>query len=697
MVNQRFVSSAFLLLLSLRDAVAYPTFIVENCERRLEIGETIMGEPVAPSVQADDDRQHAVDVLTDSGTSACGTTVQQGTRLTIHVDPTLANLVTAEGWTEAGGPNYIVEAANAYLGTDDNNAMAARGCGNSRIVNPGVNTTVFPLIAGDVVVRLLSAYEFGQVYAAQECNVMVTGTRTVVQHAGYLVDNDNLQAFSEQVMTMPYTLTAGQLLEGADSGYTVLEVSTDDDAPTFRPKYSITDTTNVNQVIDFLTMLGDADVLANMTDIQVSVLGFPDAEDDATIAELLEVSPCTSSATCDGFYAIPTDMQCLQPGLCFESSVLNQEEGTITTTILNSDDAWFGLGFSSPGGGMTANGGGSDIFVCSEEGLRRFLVTVRDNPATTGTILESITEDDPNSEIIQNMCVIDADGGRMTFTRTLEGFRSITPGIPQDIIFARGPVGESSLVARHPTDRRGQVVLDLTNLEGGITAVQQEAPWILWCHILFMSLSWGLCLPLAVVIASRTRNVQGAKLGAWFWWHKRLARMGWFFQTVGALFAIYYAEVYANSHMNFEHSKLGAFVVLIGFLQPVSAALRPHNPKGGWPNGRKSTLRLAFEIYHKGCGWTAVFCGMVNVFLGARLVNDLNFEDVVYNFPVAMGSIGLTLSSVFFVLSLIAPNNVISRMLTMDRQIQIPTSDEPNDHLVRTATAHFRRSTINGQ
>jgi len=275
---------------------------------------------------------------------------------------------------------------------------------------------------------------------------------------------------------------------------------------------------------------------------------------------------------------------------------------------------------------MNGGGSGSDIFVCSSEGLQRFLVTVKDNPGETGTVLQEIEEDAEEDEVIQNICILDAEAGtgRMTFTRTLDqGPRPITPGESQAIIWARGPLGEQDLVNKHPANRRGEVQLDLTNVSGGVSQTKTSVPWILWFHIVCMMLSWGLLLPLAVILANRTRQIGPA--GRWFMYHKHLARTGWTLQTAGVIFGIFYCEVY-SAHFNYFHTIFGIIIAISGFLQPISAVIRPHPPKDGWDNG-KSTARIAFEVYHKGVGWSATVCGMINVFLGAVLAMDLRLED----------------------------------------------------------------------
>lgn len=635
-------------------AHAFPGFMVDSCDRPLEIGHVIMGFPVAASEDAPANQQHSITAtLAGSADSICGGTVDQGAELTISVDETLASLVAAEGWTMGSGPNYLVEASNGSLELRGDPAEE-RGCENTRIVNPGASINVVALSEGEMVIRLLTSYSFGQVWASEECVVSVTGGNTLAQAAGFIVDNTSLQAQADLVTTAPFDLTVEQLLAGSASGYSILQFN--EDESTFSVKYAV-DSSDVPEVVALLESLP-----AETSNVQVSFTGFE--SDDGTSVDLIELAQCESASTCDGFFSLPTDQVCLADGVCIESSTLNEIDNTITTTIVTDDDAWLGIGFTTPGGGMNAGGAGSDIFVCSAEGLRRFTVTTKSNPATSSPS-ETIVQDDPSAQVVQNLCVLDEETGtrRMTFTRSLEGLHEIVPGTSQFIIYARGPSGEQALNNRHPNNRRGEVSLDLTVLEGGVSGgVQQSAPWILWVHIICMSLSWGLLLPLAVVIANRCRNVPGGSTTAWYSWHKSLARFGWLLQTVGAICAVYYAEVY-STHLESRHAKFGVFIVIAGFLQPLSAVIRPHSPAGGWPEGKKPVGRTMFELYHKGIGWTAIVSGLINVFLGARLAKDLTFEDVVSIVPISIGSAGASLSFLFMLFCLVSPANGIAKAL----------------------------------
>ena len=506
-----------------------------------------------------------------------------------------------------------------------------------------------------MVIRMLTAYGFGQVYAAEECIVTVTGSKVVAQDAGYLVDNASWNTDSSD----PSLLTVSDLLAGADSGYSIIEFNDEEQA--FSLKYVIEASQTAQ---DLITLLLES-LPVDTVNIQASFVGF-ESEDGSSL-DLLSISPCSDASTCDGFSEGPgvegdeetSDQVCIASGVCIESSSLDTSTNTITTTIVSDDDSWLGIGFTTPGGGMTGGGSGADIFVCSSQGLERFLVTAKSNPASSADSIDLF--DSP-----LNLCEVDEETGtrRMTFTRTLDGLRTIVPGVTQALVYARGVEGEQALSSKHPTNRRGEVSIDLTSLESGFSAsVKQSAPWILWCHIVCMSLAWGLFLPLAVIIANRCRTVANVPSSSWFLWHKSFAQVGWTLQLIGAISAVYYSEVY-SSHLEFRHAKFGLFIIVVGFLQPISALLRPHPPPGGWEEGTKPTGRMIFEIYHKGVGWTAIVSGMINVFLGARLVKDLDFESIVRIVPISIGSVGTALVVLFAALCFFVPENRITRAIS---------------------------------
>lgn len=154
-------------------------------------------------------------------------------------------------------------------------------------------------------------------------------------------------------------------------------------------------------------------------------------------------------------------------------------------------------------------------------------------------------------------------------------------------------------------------------------------------------------LPWGVVLANRMRSVPQAKGGAWFRMHKYLQSTGWFLQIVGFIFAVVYAEVYAD-HFTQNHTYIGMTVVAIGTLQPLNALFRAHPPTGGWPHGKKPAKRVVWELVHKGLGWVAVILGIVNIALGLELAEKKGYSLAIVGVGAAFTAIALIPAALFF-------------------------------------------------
>lgn len=602
-----------------------------------------MGVPVAPVSNAPANQQHGFELMRNGAAVACGGSFEQGETLTLKVSQALVDAVAADGWADTVGPNYIVEVTNqAILQSGD----AERSCSNSRIINAAGDISLTALNAGELKIRMLSAHQYGQVYATNECTCTVTGNREIVSYSGYL-------ALDSGDLSMPWDVTVESLL-AATASYTVLEEATEG---TFTAKY-VLDAASNTQVRDLLEALP-----ADTKNIQVSVMGFAGS---GSALEVVSIERCEKD-TCDGFKAVPgtqppTDQICITDGLCVESSVVDEATGMMTTTITSDNDAWFAIGISTTGGGMTAGGAGSDMIVCSEEGVRRFWVTGRKNPEEFTTV--ELGEEAGGAAEVSNECVF-ADGtGRMTFTRALAASsateRAIVQGTAQAVIWARGP-NQRALSSRHAS--RGEVALDLTNVAGGVTVTKIRAQWTLWLHLLFMAPAWSFLLPLGAAIANRARSVEGAPAGAWFKVHKALQRAGWGLQLLGFIFAVAHCDKF-SAHWQHPHTRIGLALVIIATLQPLNALLRPHPPPGGWPEGVKPRGRVLFELAHKGLGWGAILLGMLNVLLGALLARQLDFYLATWAVPLAIGCTGISAFVLYFGLALAAPNNALNKAIT---------------------------------
>lgn len=149
---------------------------------------------------------------------------------------------------------------------------------------------------------------------------------------------------------------------------------------------------------------------------------------------------------------------------------------------------------------------------------------------------------------------------------------------------------------------------------------------LLVAHVVCMLLSWGCLLPLGVLWARNLRE-SSRKVGGtpvWFAGHRLIQSIGWLLQLMGFVFILAFKK---GSHFKLTHEILGLVVVVIGSLQPLNAQLR-HFSCVGHPvaGGTRSAGRKAWEIVHKGLGYSAVAMGMANIILGPIHASNLGFD-----------------------------------------------------------------------
>lgn len=194
----------------------------------------------------------------------------------------------------------------------------------------------------------------------------------------------------------------------------------------------------------------------------------------------------------------------------------------------------------------------------------------------------------------------------------------------------------------------GATVVENANAAGG--QAQRPAPVVLWLHVLCMVPAWGGLLPWGVLLANRMRTFHGAKEAAWFRMHQRIQILGWALQLVGFAMAIAYAQYY-SAHFKSLHTYIGLAVVCLGTLQPLNAAVRPHIPDDGWPDGKKSTARILWEFVHKGSGYLAVVLGSVNIIIGLSLAAKYNFETALVVVGATLVVLGVGSATLFAILT----------------------------------------------
>jgi len=118
--------------------------------------------------------------------------------------------------------------------------------------------------------------------------------------------------------------------------------------------------------------------------------------------------------------------------------------------------AWISFGFSAGTAiSMTGSGDGADVVVCADGAVSRYWLTSKSFPAN------------PDDSI--NGTCTQADGSTtMTFTRNISAVaaneRSLTPGVPQQVIYAYGNDSVTSL--KFHQQRKGGQIIDLSSDSG---------------------------------------------------------------------------------------------------------------------------------------------------------------------------------------------------------------------------------------
>jgi len=168
----------------------------------------------------------------------------------------------------------------------------------------------------------------------------------------------------------------------------------------------------------------------------------------------------------------------------------------------------------------------------------------------------------------------------------------------------------------------------------------------LLAHMLCMVLSWGFLLPLGVIWAHGARNYTRTCCGSpvWFQGHRIVQSLGWLLQLLGFICILIHKSTGGARHFSSGHEVVGLIVVILGTLQPLNAQLR-HLPFVGHGEP-KTPYRRYWEWLHKGCGYSAVIGGFINILLGIIKASRANFGGAFV--PLATG-----LGGSFFALALL--------------------------------------------
>jgi len=153
-------------------------------------------------------------------------------------------------------------------------------------------------------------------------------------------------------------------------------------------------------------------------------------------------------------------------------------------------------------------------------------------------------------------------------------------------------------IAYHGGASRTAVALNFATGSSAVDSIADLSSY--WKqHGILMTVGWGILIPLGIIVA-RTMKDQAPN---WFYFHVVANTLGILLATGG--FAI--ALIKFDREDTFRHRQVGISAMVLGFLQPLNAVIRPH-PGAAW--------RDQWEWVHWTVGRVAVGLAIWNIFTG---------------------------------------------------------------------------------
>eukprot|EP00978_Attheya_sp_CCMP212_P000661 scaffold1312_cov54-Attheya_sp.AAC.5 len=202
---------------------------------------------------------------------------------------------------------------------------------------------------------------------------------------------------------------------------------------------------------------------------------------------------------------------------------------------------------------------------------------------------------------------------------------------------------------------------DLLNNMDGINLVFDAGSLdtVFYRHGSLMLIGWGFLLPSGAIMA---RLFKHRPDGLWFKIHIFVQTLGLLLAGIGFIIALRNFDTFSGKdHVKgYAHAVMGTTVMVLGFLQPLNAIIRPHGPQA---NGEsKTTIRAIWEIVHKGSGWTAILLAVCTISLGTTLLPQMDDQRT---FQLAYG-LGVGLVLLFLIMFLMTDKKKFSKKMKLE-------------------------------
>lgn len=155
------------------------------------------------------------------------------------------------------------------------------------------------------------------------------------------------------------------------------------------------------------------------------------------------------------------------------------------------------------------------------------------------------------------------------------------------------------------------MVVSASGGEGGVSFAT-----LVLIHGSLMIVGWGLLLPTGVIIAALAKHRPDA---LWFKIHKILQPFALLVTIAGFWVALQnFSALQATvGTLNHSHATCGVVTMVLGILQPISGWLRPHVEE----DEEKSSKRFAWEVCHKGIGYSVIFLAVATIIMGTQITS----------------------------------------------------------------------------
>jgi Eukaryotic cytochrome b561 len=134
-------------------------------------------------------------------------------------------------------------------------------------------------------------------------------------------------------------------------------------------------------------------------------------------------------------------------------------------------------------------------------------------------------------------------------------------------------------------------------------------------HAVCMALAWGLFFPCSALVARHCKPL-GAK--TFLHLHVGLNALGGLALIIGFACIRAYVSGDDNHHYTSIHSRIGLFIFVVWWLQPLNGVLRPKHEPGVPP----SQMRRYWELVHKSFGRALMALALITVVMGMVLLRS---------------------------------------------------------------------------